>query len=61
MNGINNHITLFPGHPGTMKCFKKYRDRLVSIRYKYDFNKKQQFQTVELVFSRENRIPKDPS
>jgi hypothetical protein len=54
MKRKSNHRTLLPGQPGTKKYQKKYGDKLVCIRYKYDINKKEKIKTIELIISRED-------
>jgi hypothetical protein len=57
MKKQNNHRTLLPGKPGTKKYQKKYGDKLVCVRYKYDINKNEKIKTVELIVSREQWNP----
>ncbi len=52
---------LNPGEPGTKKFLKKYGDRLVCVRYKYDINKKVRFKTIELVVECDYWEPKERS
>ena len=55
--------TVTAGHPGTKKWIKKYGDKLVCVRYKYDIKNKRKIKTVELEVENEpweidtNRIP----
>jgi len=44
---------ILPGQYGTIKYQKKYGDKLVCVRYKYDINKKEKIKTVELIVSRD--------
>ena len=44
---------LEPGAPGTRKYIEKYGDRLICVRYKYDFDRKVKLRTVELLESEE--------
>jgi hypothetical protein len=41
--------TLRPGQKGTKGLAKKYGDRLVCVRYKYDENTQRRYTTVELI------------
>ncbi len=40
---------LLPGAPGTKKLVKKYGERLVCVRYRYDLKKGKKYKTVELI------------
>ena len=57
--------TLCPGQPGSKKWVRKYGNKLVCVRYKYDSQLYQKMITVELVeektkwLKNENYIPKN--
>lgn len=51
--------TLRPGQKGTKRLAKKYGDRLVCVRYKYDEQTGRRFTTVELIEEGTDRQP-DP-
>lgn len=42
-------LTLKPGEKGTKKLVRKYGDRLVRVRYRYDEKRKKRYKTVELI------------
>ena len=42
-------LTLKPGQKGTKKLLKRYGDRLVCVRYRYDPRNKKRYKTVELI------------
>ena len=44
---------ILPGQYGTIKYQKKYGDKLVCVRYKYDIIKKEKIKTIELIVSRD--------
>lgn len=46
---METRLTLKPGQKGTRKLHKKYGDRLVCVRYRYDARRKQRYKTVELI------------
>lgn len=54
-----------PGQPGTKKWLRRYGDRLVCVRYKYDAQRKRKFKTIELIVdeapwsAEHKRIPKN--
>ena len=50
--------TILPGLPGTKKYHKKYGDKLVCVRYKYDLNKKEKLKTIEIIVDRQEWKPK---
>ena len=51
--------TLYPGQSGTKRWLKKYGDKLVCVRYKYDSTKKRKFITAEIIVD-ENMWEPDP-
>ena len=40
---------LYPGEPGTKRLVKKYGDKLICVRYRYDEQKGKRYNTVELI------------
>ena len=46
---METRLTLKPGQRGTKKLLKRYGDRLVCVRYRYDRAKKKRYKTVELI------------
>ncbi len=42
-------LTLAPGQSGTKKLTKKYGDKLVCVRYRYDPQNRKRYKTVELI------------
>ena len=42
-------LTLNPGQSGTKKLTKKYGERLICVRYRYDPQKRKRYKTVELI------------
>jgi hypothetical protein len=42
-------LTLKPGQKGTKKLLRRYGDKLVCVRYRYDEQKRKRYKTVELV------------
>ena len=46
-----------PGEPGTQRLVAKFGDRLVSVRYRYDAQKRKRFKTVELIIAEEDWEP----
>ncbi len=57
MKKINSHRTLLPGQPGTKKYYKKYGDKLVCVRYKYDIYRNEKVKTIELIVDRQDWLP----
>ena len=59
------HRRLMPGQPGTKKWVKKYGDRLVCVRYRYDAENKIKTKTIEIIVEQSpwvantKRIPKN--
>ena len=41
--------TLNPGDPGTKKVLRKYGDRLICVRYRFDTQTNRRYKTVELI------------
>lgn len=60
---IRSGKTIKPGHPGTKKWIEQFGEKLVCVRYKYDFQRKIKLKTVELIVAEEpwdinkDRIP----
>ena len=50
--------TLQPGENGTKNLLRKYGDRLITVRYRYDRKKGMRYKTVELI---EDSQPWDPT
>ena len=46
---LRTRLTLAPGQNGTKKLARRFGDRLVCVRYRYDETTKRRFKTVELV------------
>lgn len=46
---LRTRLTLAPGQNGTKKLTRKYGERLICVRYRYDEEARQRFKTVELV------------
>ncbi len=46
-----------PGAPGTLTLVKKYGERLVCVRYRYDPARGKRFKTVELIVAEEDWLP----
>jgi len=46
---MQTRLTLRPGQKGTKKLVKRYGDKLVCVRYRYDAEKKKRYKTVELI------------
>jgi hypothetical protein len=42
-------LTLKPGQKGTKKLLRRYGDKLVCVRYRYDPQNKKRYKTVELI------------
>ena len=49
-----------PGEIGTQNLLRKYGDKLVAVRYRYDAQKKKRYKTVELVVAVEDWTPPAP-
>ncbi|HKI44290.1 MAG TPA: hypothetical protein VKA08_03045 [Balneolales bacterium] len=56
---MNTKLTLKPGQRGTKKLLKKYGNRLVCVRYRYDEEKKLRYKTVELIVDVTEWEPKE--
>lgn len=50
-----------PGERGTQRLVKKYGERLVCVRYRYDPAKLKRYKTVELIVAEGTWIPEPPS
>jgi len=46
---MQTRLTLKPGQKGTKKLVKRYGDKLVCVRYRYDAQRKKRYKTVELI------------
>jgi len=55
---MKTRLTLRPGQNGTKKLVAKYGPRLLSVRYRYDAERRLRFKTVELI---EEQLPWDPA
>lgn len=51
------HRTLLPGQPGTKNLQKKYGEKLLCVRYRYDTEKGQKIKTVELIVEKQDWKP----
>ena len=40
---------LHPGQPGTKKLVKKYGDKMLCVRYRYDEDKMMMYKTIEII------------
>jgi len=49
--------TILPGKMGTKKWVKKYGDKLVCVRYKYDDKTQKRLTTIELIVEEQNWKP----
>lgn len=54
---METRLRLKPGQNGTKALTRKYGDRLVCVRYLYDYEKRQRHKTVELI---EETVPWHP-
>jgi hypothetical protein len=55
---METRLTLRPGMPGTKKLLARYGDRLVSVRYVYDAERRRRLKTVELVVEEVDWTPR---
>jgi hypothetical protein len=46
---LRTRLTLAPGQNGTKKLARRFGERLICVRYRYDEVTKRRFKTVELV------------
>ena len=46
-----------PGQKGTRKLVKEYGDKLICVRYRYDFQAKKKYKTVEIIVGSEHWEP----
>jgi len=46
---MKTRLRLKPGQNGTRKLLRKYGERLVCVRYRYDERTRQRYKTVELI------------
>ena len=56
---MKTKLHLKPGENGTKSLVKKYGDRLICVRYRYDEEKKRKYKTIELVIEDNAWQPKD--
>jgi hypothetical protein len=56
--GMRAKLTLRPGQRGTKKLVRKYGDRLVCVRYRYDGERRKRYKTVELIIEESDWEPK---
>jgi hypothetical protein len=54
---MKTRLTLKPGQNGTKELQRKYGDRLLAVRYRYDPDARVRIKTVELI---EEALPWDP-
>lgn len=40
---------LHPGQPGTKKLVKRYGDKMLCVRYRYDEDKMMKYKTIEII------------
>lgn len=59
MENVITRLVLKPGKRGTKRLHKIYGDQLVCVRYKYDFDRKKRFKTVELIIDEKDWEPGD--
>ena len=57
---MKTRLTLRPGQNGTKKLVAKYGPRLLSVRYRYDADRRLRFKTVELIEEQERWEPARP-
>lgn len=53
------HRTLLPGQPGTKRLQKKYGEKLLFVRYRYDVKKGKRLKTVELIVESQDWKPSE--
>lgn len=51
---------LRPGQNGTKQLLNKYGDRLLCVRYRYDYQARKRYKTVELIVSEQAWQPPPP-
>jgi hypothetical protein len=54
---MQTRLTLQPHQRGAKQLLAKYGDRLVCVRYRYDFEQKRRLKTVELIVEECHWIP----
>ncbi|HEC28392.1 MAG TPA: hypothetical protein ENI65_02225 [Gammaproteobacteria bacterium] len=52
--------TYRPGQKGTHKLVKQYGDKLVCVRYRYDYHKHKRYKTIELIIDENDWTPPPP-
>jgi hypothetical protein len=61
---LKTRLTLAPGQNGTKKLLRRFGQRLICVRYRYDEAAKRRFKTVELVVDEipwEKTVRPDPT
>ena len=51
--------TVYPGDPGSKKWCKLYGDKLLCVRYKYDYPNKKRITTIELIADEQDWKPNE--
>ena len=54
---MDNMRVVRPGQNGTKQLLKQYGDKLVCVRYRYDYKNKKVFKTIELIVSEQDWQP----
>lgn len=54
---METRVTLKPGDKGTKRLLERFGERLVCVRYRYDFARKKRYKTAELIIE---ETPWDP-
>jgi hypothetical protein len=55
---LETRVTLRPGSKGTKRLVERFGERLICVRYRYDFARKLRYKTVELIVE---EMPWDPA
>ena len=50
---IHSSKTIQSGQPGTKKWIQQFGEKLVCVRYKYDYQRKRKLKTIELIVEEE--------
>ena len=50
-------LSLKPWQNGTKKWVEKYADKLVTVRYRYDEEKRKRYKTVEIIVAESTWLP----
>ncbi|WP_322816587.1 hypothetical protein [Chloroflexus sp.] len=56
---MRTRLKLKPGQRGTKKLQALYGDRLICVRYRYDFETGRRFKTIELIVDEKAWSPRD--